>query len=127
MPADLVHLVRHGEVLNPDRILYGRLPGYGLSELGHRMAATLGANPLPIFATITLPLARRSVIAGALLGYWLLLAWAPVPGLGQPSLAREVNLEGWLDQLVFGSHIWKAGTLWDPEGVRLASRLPAWP
>ncbi|WP_166866781.1 MULTISPECIES: histidine phosphatase family protein [unclassified Salinibacterium] len=38
MPADLVHLVRHGEVHNPDRILYGRLPGYGLSELGHRMA-----------------------------------------------------------------------------------------
>lgn len=23
---------------NPDRVLYGRLPGYGLSELGHRMA-----------------------------------------------------------------------------------------
>lgn len=38
MPAELIHLVRHGEVHNPDRILYGRLPGYGLSELGHRMA-----------------------------------------------------------------------------------------
>ena len=33
-----VHLVRHGEVHNPDRILYGRLPGYGLSDLGHEMA-----------------------------------------------------------------------------------------
>ena len=34
-----------------------------------RMAATLGAGSLRIFATITLPLARRSVIAGALLGF----------------------------------------------------------
>ncbi len=30
--------MRHGEVHNPDGILYGRLPGYHLSELGHRMA-----------------------------------------------------------------------------------------
>lgn len=33
-----VHLVRHGEVHNPDRVLYGRLDGFGLSELGQRMA-----------------------------------------------------------------------------------------
>jgi broad specificity phosphatase PhoE len=36
--ASQVHLVRHGEVFNPDGILYGRLPGFGLSKLGHRMA-----------------------------------------------------------------------------------------
>jgi broad specificity phosphatase PhoE len=29
-----VHLLRHGEVHNPDRVLYGRLPGYRLSDLG---------------------------------------------------------------------------------------------
>lgn len=40
MPADIVHLVRHGEVHNPRRVLYGRLDGYRLSELGHRMAAS---------------------------------------------------------------------------------------
>ena len=33
-----VHLLRHGEVFNPDKILYGRLPGFVLSELGHEMA-----------------------------------------------------------------------------------------
>lgn len=32
--------MRHGEVHNPDHILYGRLDGYHLSELGHRMAAS---------------------------------------------------------------------------------------
>ncbi|MGI9083710.1 MAG: histidine phosphatase family protein [Aeromicrobium sp.] len=34
----IVHLMRHGEVHNPDGVLYGRLPEYFLSELGHRMA-----------------------------------------------------------------------------------------
>lgn len=33
-----VHLLRHGEVHNPEKILYGRLPGYVLSDLGHEMA-----------------------------------------------------------------------------------------
>jgi broad specificity phosphatase PhoE len=33
-----VHLLRHGEVDNPKGILYGRLPGYHLSELGAQMA-----------------------------------------------------------------------------------------
>lgn len=40
MASDLtvVHLLRHGEVHNPEGVLYGRLPGYHLSELGRRMA-----------------------------------------------------------------------------------------
>lgn len=38
MSDKLLHLVRHGEVHNPDGVLYGRLPGFGLSELGRRMA-----------------------------------------------------------------------------------------
>jgi broad specificity phosphatase PhoE len=33
-----VHLLRHGEVFNPDRVLYGRLPGFRLSEAGETMA-----------------------------------------------------------------------------------------
>ena len=39
-PADgtVVHLVRHGEVENPRRVLYGRLPGYHLSADGRMMA-----------------------------------------------------------------------------------------
>ena len=35
----VVHLLRHGEVYNPDHVLYGRLPGFGLSELGIAQAA----------------------------------------------------------------------------------------
>ncbi|MFG3438054.1 histidine phosphatase family protein [Nonomuraea sp. NPDC047897] len=34
----VVHLMRHGEVHNPQGILYGRLPGYHLSDTGRQMA-----------------------------------------------------------------------------------------
>jgi broad specificity phosphatase PhoE len=36
--STVVHLVRHGEVANPDGVLYGRIPGFKLSEDGQMMA-----------------------------------------------------------------------------------------
>lgn len=44
MQQSVVHVVRHGQVHNPNGVLYGRLPGYGLSELGQRMAERLGEH-----------------------------------------------------------------------------------
>lgn len=41
MDITTVHLVRHGEVHNPEAVLYGRRPGYHLSELGREMADKL--------------------------------------------------------------------------------------
>ncbi len=38
MSQTTVHVLRHGEVFNPNKILYGRLPGFHLSELGQQMA-----------------------------------------------------------------------------------------
>ena len=38
----VVHVVRHGQVHNPEGVLYERLPGFGLSELGQQMAERLG-------------------------------------------------------------------------------------
>ena len=38
MVASRLHLVRHGEVHNPKRVLYGRLPDYHLSKAGRQMA-----------------------------------------------------------------------------------------
>jgi len=40
----VVHLVRHGEVHNPDGVLYGRIPGYRLSERGRAMAQRLAEH-----------------------------------------------------------------------------------
>ena len=41
LPVTVVHLMRHGEVHNPEGVLYGRLPGYQLSALGREMAETV--------------------------------------------------------------------------------------
>jgi broad specificity phosphatase PhoE len=37
-PDTVVHLLRHGEVHNPEGVLYGRRDGFHLSDLGNRMA-----------------------------------------------------------------------------------------
>jgi broad specificity phosphatase PhoE len=37
----IVHVMRHGEVHNPEGLLYGRLPGYHLSERGKEQAAAV--------------------------------------------------------------------------------------
>ena len=62
VPANRIHLVRHGEVFNPDGVLYGRIEGFGLSTLGHRMAESaalaLQTEGAPIRGLFASPLQR---------------------------------------------------------------------
>lgn len=44
MTTTLVHLLRHGEVHNPERVLYGRLPGFRLSAAGRRQASVVAEH-----------------------------------------------------------------------------------
>lgn len=57
-----IHLTRHGEVFNLQGILYGRMPGYGLSERGfemaERVAEALPAKDPHIRALVSSPLQR---------------------------------------------------------------------
>lgn len=56
-----IHLVRHGEVDNPDGVLYGRADGFHLTELGHEMARGLAdtfRTEHDVRAVITSPLER---------------------------------------------------------------------
>ena len=60
-----VHVVRHGEVYNPSGVLYGRLPGYHLSDTGNAQAAAV-ADALAhrdIVAVIASPLQRAQETA----------------------------------------------------------------
>ena len=67
----------------------------------------------------------------ALVGYWVLLRWVPVPGAGMPG--RDVpfmdvrqNLVSWLDRQLFPYHLYRDApdhNVRDPEG--LLSDLPA--
>ncbi|MDZ5645992.1 acyltransferase family protein [Nitrospirillum sp. BR 11828] len=76
---------------------------------------------------------RRALLiamAIVLLGYWALLAWVPVPGVGAGHLDPDGNLASWIDRGVFTvPHLWPYGTnaagtvVYDSEG--LLSTLPA--
>jgi broad specificity phosphatase PhoE len=65
-PVTVVHLMRHGEVHNPEGILYGRLPGYSLSELGREMAETVARflAPKDVVRVVASPLERAQETAG---------------------------------------------------------------
>ncbi|MEA1648926.1 heparan-alpha-glucosaminide N-acetyltransferase domain-containing protein [Nitrospirillum sp. BR 11164] len=75
---------------------------------------------------------RALLIAMAIIlpGYWALLAWVPVPGVGAGHLDPGGNLASWIDRGVFTvPHLWPYGTdaagavVYDPEG--LLSTVPA--
>ncbi len=54
--------MRHGEVDNPGHVLYGRLPGFGLSPAGHRMARQaadyIAGLDRPVSSLVCSPLQR---------------------------------------------------------------------
>ena len=60
MTAERVHLVRHGEVNNPEGVLYERLPNFGLTERGRQLAlsAVTPVDQTRVTALITSPLQR---------------------------------------------------------------------
>lgn len=105
--ATVVHLLRHGEVHNPDRRLYGRLPGYHLSEAGRAMAGSAAAffAERDVVAVFTSPLDRaretaepvaQSVGLAAVVDERLIEPWNHFEGLafgvGDGSLRR---IEHW--------------------------------
>ncbi|RTY84764.1 DUF5009 domain-containing protein [Flavobacterium sp. ZB4P23] len=61
--------------------------------------------------------------ASILLGYWIVMAFVPVPGFGAANFEKGTNLAAWLDNLVLKGHLWSYSKTWDPEGI--LSTLPA--
>jgi broad specificity phosphatase PhoE len=68
MTRTVVHLLRHGEVFNPAGILYGRLPGYRLSDAGQQMAVVAAEwfTGRDVSGLYSSPLERARQTAGAL-------------------------------------------------------------
>jgi predicted acyltransferase len=75
--------------------------------------------------------AIASALVAALVGYWVLLRWVPIPGVGMPGHAvpfmdMRQNLVSWVDRLLFPYHLYRDApdhNMRDPEG--LLSDLPA--
>jgi predicted acyltransferase len=66
------------------------------------------------------------VLVSALAGYWMVMRWAPVPGLGLPGrdipfLDKDANMVAWLDRHLLPGRLYEG--VRDPEG--LLSDLPA--
>ena len=90
-----LHLVRHGEVLNPDGVVYSDLPGFPLSPLGRTQAAAaaehlassgaslLGTSPLQrateTAAFISDRLGLEPVVLPGLTEWGLSLHWSGIP------------------------------------------------
>jgi len=70
-------------------------------------------------------------LVAALVGYWILLRWVPVPGAGMPGrdipfMDQSLNLVSWLDRHIMPHHLYLQAPEYnqrDPEG--LLSTLPA--
>jgi len=67
-------------------------------------------------------------IAGLLSGYWVLMIVGPLLGCGTGGLEPHGNFAEYIDNLVLngkviGTHVWKGGKTWDPEGI--FSTVPA--
>lgn len=88
--ASHIHLIRHGEVHNPNHVVYASLPGFGLTDLGRRQAREaaryLGSSP--VVAVWSSPLERALNTAAAIAGRFGL----PVrvdPGLIEWKMAED--------------------------------------
>lgn len=91
----VVHLMRHGEVENPSGVLYGRLPGYHLSELGRKMAERVGEHLAgrDITHVVSSPLERAQETAAPI---------AAPHGLEVASDARLIEAENVFQGKTFG-------------------------
>ncbi len=87
---------------------------------------------LPRIALVFLPCAllylyttwrtQMNIVIGILIGYWIIMAYMPVPGIGMPDLSvPEKNWAHYLDSILLPGRLWQH--TWDPEG--LLSTLPA--
>ena len=53
-----------------------------------------------------------------LIGYFLVMTFVPVPGVGYANLNPETNLGAWIDRSILTeAHLWKSSRTWDPEGI----------
>lgn len=67
---------------------------------------------------------RDWILAGSLIGYYIIMCFIPVPDGNAANLNPETNFGAWLDRAIIGiDHLWKSSKTWDPEG--LLGTLPA--
>jgi len=113
----LVHLVRHAEVENPKGVIYGLLPGFGLSARGRQQAAAAARHLVaicqPPLAIVASPLDRAQETATFLRDH------VGAPPDGHPPIdvdPRLTEASAGMDGLPRGARPWRhLRRLFDPE------------
>ncbi len=126
-----LHILRRTVILYLLGLLVNSFPFFNLHTM--RFYGVLPRIAICYFVVATLYLLgpgwrdKVALLAIALVGYWLLMRFVPVPGYGLPGrdvllLDRDGNLTAWLDRKIFSaSHLYERTR--DPEG--LISTIPA--
>lgn len=127
--ALVIHTLRRSAILFAIGLALNGLAGVPLGSwripgVLQRIAVVYCAATL--IALFTKTPARVIVIATLLAGYWALMRFVPVPGLGVPGrdiplLHPDANLAAYLDRTLLPGHLWEDTR--DPEG--LLSTLPS--
>jgi predicted acyltransferase len=126
-----LHVLRRSAILFLLGMVVNNFPFFHLATMRYYGVLPRIAICYLIVATfyIYFPGWRSKAVAlvAALVGYWILMRFVPVPGLGTPTheiplLSRDANLTAWLDRQIFSpGHLYERTR--DPEG--LLSTLPA--
>jgi predicted acyltransferase len=126
-----LHTVRRTVILYLLGLLVNSFPFFNLHTM--RFYGVLPRIAICYFVVATLYLVwpgwkdKVVLVVAALVGYWVLMRFVPVPGYGVPThdvplLDHDGNLVAWLDRQIFSaSHLYERTR--DPEG--LISTLPA--
>jgi broad specificity phosphatase PhoE len=107
VPAARIHLVRHGRVHNPRRVVYGRLPGWHLSAKGRRQAEAVARSLAGrgVAALFSSPLERARETAEILAGV-LRLPVQVRHDLTESALAARWEGLSWLEVWTRRHHEW---------------------
>ena len=127
----LIHALRRTVLLFLLGLVVNSFPFFRLATM--RYYGVLPRIAICYFIATLFVLSTRNwrIIAGsaaaALVGYWLLMRFVPVPGFGVPThaiplLDHDANLTAWIDRQIFSApHLYERTR--DPEG--LLSTIPA--
>ncbi len=133
LPTGTVIGVRHGEVHNPDGVIYSGLPGFGLSDLGRRQARAVGEalRDVPLAELYASPLDRAIETAG-LIGELTGAEVVPDERLHEWRHWHQFAGMTWDELRINGREAWEAyqadpGSVTSGESLaELADRVESW-
>lgn len=113
-----VHLVRHGQVHNPGKVLYGRLPQFRLSEAGEQMAQAVAdyfvAEKISVKRVIASPLDRAQQTAAPIAAAFDLLVDTEPRLIEAGNVYEGERLQSGVKDFIHPRNWWRLRNPWRP-------------